>query len=271
MHLNNNIVGIQFKKVGKIYNFSYNNIKLKIGDRVLVETEQGKAIGKIVTIGYLSNKKTNNILKPIIKKIKNTEIPDTYKLENDLHKHAFNKAKDLKLNMKILKTEFNYDQEKSILYFSSPGRVDFRELVKTLAKQFKTRVELKQIGARDETKILGGMGICGREFCCSTFLREFIPISIKMAKNQNLALNPTKVSGGCGRLLCCLTYEDSTYTKLRKSLPALGSTVIINDKDEDHNDISGSVIKSDILNQTVTIRTKEQNIIVTKIDKITRI
>jgi cell fate regulator YaaT (PSP1 superfamily) len=159
---------------------------------------------------------------------------------------------DMKLKMQVLQCEIQFGGSKVIVYFSAPGRVDFRDLVKDLATGLKARVELKQVGARDEAKLVGGIGICGREFCCSSFLREFVPVSIKMAKNQNLALNPTKVSGGCGRLLCCLTYENDLYTELRKQLPPRGTRVRAIEEG-----ILGNVLKGDVLNQVVLIEAQD--------------
>jgi hypothetical protein len=156
------------------------------------------------------------------------------------------------LNMRILTAEGQFGGNKITVYFSAPGRVDFRDLVKDLASALRARVELKQVGARDEAKLVGGLGICGREYCCSSFLRDFVPVSIKMAKNQNLALNPNKVSGGCGRLLCCLTYENEAYVDLRSKLPALKSRVRSLEEG-----VTGSVIKTDILNQLVMIETAD--------------
>ena len=157
------------------------------------------------------------------------------------------KIVELALDMRIINVEVQFGGNKVIVFFSAPGRVDFRELVKELASGLKTRVELKQVGARDEAKLTGGIGICGREFCCSSWLREFVPVSIKMAKNQNLALNPNKVSGGCGRLLCCLTYEDETYSELRQKLLPKGTMVELDDG------YTGKVLKGDILNQVLVV------------------
>lgn len=158
------------------------------------------------------------------------------------------KVKELNLKMRVLQVDIEFSGSKIVVYFSAEARIDFRQLVKEIAAHLKTRIELKQVGSRDETKLLGGVGICGREYCCSSFLREFIPVSIRMAKNQNLALNPTKVSGGCGRLLCCLTYENDAYTDLRQSLPSLNSMVTWQETGD-----KVKVLKSDLLSQMVLV------------------
>lgn len=246
-----NVVGLQFNKAGKIYDFSYSNIKLNIGDRVLVETDRGLGVGRVVVIGFHdSSQELKHPLKPIVRKLEREELKKNYPLSaEEVTVIVKDKVTEHKLKMKILKSNILYGGNRITIYFSAPGRVDFRSLVKDLAGNLKARVELKQVGARDETKLLGGVGICGREYCCSSFLREFVPVSIKMAKNQNLALNPTKVSGGCGRLLCCLTYENDTYTALRKVMPPIGSLV------QSHAEppVKGKVLKADLLNQLVLV------------------
>ncbi|MBC62413.1 MAG: stage 0 sporulation protein [Zetaproteobacteria bacterium] len=250
-----NIAGVQFKRAGKIYDFIYKNINLRIGDQVVVETQKGLGTGKVVVIGFQDGEQSSQKeLKPIIKKVikdgKNEKKSQDRKLsDEEMSDLAKKKISKHKLKMKILKCESQYGGNRVTVYFSSPGRVDFRDLVKDLASGLKARVELKQVGARDETKLLGGLGVCGREYCCSSFLREFVPVSIKMAKNQNLALNPNKVSGGCGRLLCCLTYENETYKTLRKTLPPIGSLVASR-----LQNFSGIVQKSDLLNQVVQVK-----------------
>jgi|688.fasta_scaffold388997_1 cell fate regulator YaaT (PSP1 superfamily) len=245
-----NIVGVQFKRAGKIYDFSYTDLELHVGDKVLVETEWGESLGKVVVVGFYTKEESKQRnLKPILRKLSKREIDKSFHLTADeVTRFTKRKITRLKLDMRVLKTEILYGGSRVIIFFSSPGRVDFRDLVKDLASGLKARVELKQVGPRDETKLLGGVGICGREYCCSSFLREFVPVSIKMAKNQNLALNPTKVSGGCGRLLCCLTYEDKSYQEMRLLLPAPGSEVIIKETDEKAN-----VLKTDLLNQSLQV------------------
>lgn len=246
-----NVASVQFGRAGKIFDFSYQNLDLLRGDTVVVETERGLSLATVVKLNY----KTANggedprKLKPILRKAttKEASSPAAPSAE-DVVKFTEEKIHKFKLKMRILKAEVQFGGNKVIVYFSAPGRVDFRDLVKDLAGGLKARVELKQVGARDETKLLGGIGICGREYCCSSFLREFVPVSIRMAKNQNLALNPSKISGGCGRLLCCLTYENDVYTELRQILPPRGTRVKIIESGE-----NAVVIKSDLLNQTVLV------------------
>ncbi len=195
-----------------------------------------------------SKKYAEGALKRIIRKANYKDLAGNKDFtDHEALEIAEKKVEQLKLKMRILKVEMSMGGNKVVVLFSAPDRVDFRELLKQLASSFKARVELKQVGSRDEAKIVGGVGICGREFCCSTFLREFVPVSIKMAKNQNLALNPSKVSGGCGRLLCCLTYENDVYTELRKTIPHSGTMVTYD------GDLQGRVLRGDLLNQTVLI------------------
>ena len=245
-----NIAGVQFRRAGKIYDFSCGEVALQVGDHVVVDTERGLSVARVAMIRFEVG---DHDLKPIVRKSSKSELekPSKITLEEVI---SFTRSKiiQFELNMKILTADIQFGGNKLTIYFSSPGRVDFRELVKTLATGLKARVELKQVGSRDETKLIGGLGICGREYCCSSFLREFVPVSIRMAKNQNLALNPSKVSGGCGRLLCCLTYEDQVYTDLRKILPPRGTKVKLLSYGG-----TGDVIKSDILNQIVLVETEE--------------
>jgi cell fate regulator YaaT (PSP1 superfamily) len=242
-----NIVGVQFRRAGKIYDFDAKDFRLSIGDRVVVETERGPSLAEVKRVAYLDVEQSD-VLKPIVRIASRKDRDSSGRLTPEFaDTFTKQKIKDLNLEMRVISVEIQFGGNKVIVYFSAPGRVDFRELVKELASGLKTRVELKQVGARDEAKLSGGIGICGREFCCSSFLREFVPVSIKMAKNQNLALNPSKVSGGCGRLLCCLTYEDETYSDLRQRLLPKGARVKLVD------DSYGDVIKGDILNQTMLV------------------
>lgn len=223
------VVGIRFKKSGKIYYFSPNGLDVKSEDSVIVETVRGIEFGECV-IGSKEVKEEEIItpLKNVIRKA----------TEEDIQKHTDNKIKQQeafnvcmekiekhKLPMKLIDVEYTFDNNKVIFYFTADGRVDFRELVKDLAAIFRTRIELRQIGVRDEAKMIGGLGTCGRPMCCSSFLGDFVPVSIKMAKEQNLSLNPTKISGICGRLMCCLNYEQSTYEDIKKELPRVDSVV----------------------------------------------
>lgn len=223
------VVGIRFKKAGKIYYFGPDEIELKIDDAVIVETARGIEFG-IIVIGPKDIKEEDLAapLKNVIRKATDEDIEK--ELENRQKQvEAFDicleKIEKHKLDMKLIEVEYTFDNNKVIFYFTSEGRVDFRELVKDLASIFKTRIELRQIGVRDEAKMIGGLGPCGRTLCCSTFLGEFEPVSIKMAKEQDLSLNPTKISGICGRLMCCLKYEHETYEDIIDKLPEIGSRV----------------------------------------------
>lgn len=248
-----NVVGVQFRRAGKIYHFTPGDWDLRIGDAVVVDTDRGPSLAEVATISLLDDggKQDENLkdLKPIVRKASQKDIDSIDKLKPEyVESFARDALARHDLKIRILKAEVQLGGNKVVVYFSAPGRVDFRELVKDLATGLMARVELKQVGARDEAKLVGGLGICGREFCCSSFLREFVPVSIKMAKNQNLALNPTKVSGGCGRLLCCLTYENDTYTELRRLMPGKGAKVRVIDDGS-----IASVIKSDLINQLVMV------------------
>lgn len=249
-----NIASVQFTRAGKIFDFSYVDLDLSVGDKVVVDTERGLSLAVVVKLQYwLLEAGEEKRLKSILRKASAKELASpTSPSPIDVLRFTEEKIDKFKLKMRVLKSEIQFGGTKVIIYFSAPGRVDFRDLVKELAGGLRARVELKQVGARDETKLLGGVGICGREYCCSSFLREFVPVSIRMAKNQNLALNPTKISGGCGRLLCCLTYENEVYSELRQILPSRGMMVTILSTGE-----RGTVIKSDLLNQTVLVETQQ--------------
>lgn len=224
------IVGVRFKSVGKIYYFDPNGFVLRKGQRVVVETARGTECGEIVTPNrQLGDEEWNQPLKKVLREA-STEDLDQMEKNREKEAHAFKvcaeKIRRHKLDMKLIDVEYTFDNNKILFYFTADGRVDFRELVKDLASVLKTRIELRQIGVRDEAKMLGGLGICGRPFCCSTFLGEFQPVSIKMAKEQGLSLNPTKISGTCGRLMCCLKYEQNAYEDLLRITPRQGSTVM---------------------------------------------
>lgn len=209
------VVGVRFKPAGKIYYFEADNTPIKVGDMIIVETIRGIESGDVV-IG-LRDVAEDNLVLPLKKVIRKATSADQTQLEEnrEKEKEAFNicqvKIEEHKLPMNLIDVEFTFDRGKIIFYFTAEGRVDFRELVRDLAAIFKTRIELRQIGVRDEAKMLGGLGSCGRMLCCSTFLGDFEPVSIRMAKDQNLSLNPTKISGICGRLMCCLKYESDQY------------------------------------------------------------
>ena len=223
------IIGVRFRNVGKIYYFNPKDFKIKVGDHVIVETARGVEYGKVV-LGPkdMDEEKVVQPLKEVIRiatqKDKAKEEANRKK-EKEAFQICLKKIRAHELDMKLIDVEYTFDNNKVLFYFTADGRIDFRELVKDLAAVFKTRIELRQIGVRDETKILGGIGICGRPLCCHTYLSEFAPVSIKMAKEQNLSLNPTKISGVCGRMMCCLKNEQETYEYLNKKLPNNGDTV----------------------------------------------
>ncbi len=223
------VVGVRFKKAGKIYYFDPNGFTIPDGEYVIVETVRGIEFGKVVI-----NKKQvdeNDIVLPLKKVIRIADSKDKLIVEENKQAatEAYNvcqgKVVEHSLDMKLVDVEYTFDRNKVIFYFTADGRVDFRELVKDLAAIFRTRIELRQIGVRDEAKMLGGIGPCGRMLCCSTFLGDFEPVSIKMAKDQNLSLNPTKISGLCGRLMCCLKYENDEYESAKEQLPDLGEMI----------------------------------------------
>lgn len=223
------VVGVRFKKAGKIYYFDPSGIDINKGDFVIVETIRGVEFGEsVIAKKEISEDEIVAPLKNVIRKATEEDVKRHHE-NKEKEKYALNicleKIKEHKLNMKLIDVEYTFDNNKVIFYFTADGRVDFRELVKDLAAIFRTRIELRQIGVRDEAKMVGGLGPCGRPMCCSSFLGDFAPVSIKMAKEQNLSLNPTKISGICGRLMCCLNYEQETYESIRKVLPKIGSIV----------------------------------------------
>ena len=223
------VIGVRFKEVGKVYYFDPNGIQMKKGDMAIVETARGVECGE----GAMENREIEDkdIVHPLKKMIRKATQGDLKKVEENRKKerHAFEicekKILDHKLEMKLVDVEYTFDNNKILFYFTADGRVDFRELVKDLASVFRTRIELRQIGVRDEAKMMGGLGICGRPFCCTSFLGEFQPVSIKMAKEQGLSLNPVKISGTCGRLMCCLKYEQAAYSDLLRTTPKNGAVV----------------------------------------------
>ena len=227
------VVGARFKDVGKIYYFAPNNIKFEVGDHVIVETIRGVECGIIaISNRMIDDSELKSPLKPVIRLATEKDllqVEANHKKEKDAFGICEEKIAKHNLGMKLVDVEYTFDGNKILFYFTADGRVDFRELVKDLASVFKTRIELRQIGVRDEAKMLGGIGICGRPFCCNTFLGEFQPVSIKMAKEQGLSLNPSKISGTCGRLMCCLKYEQNVYDELLSSTPAQGSYVSTSD------------------------------------------
>lgn len=223
------VIGVRFKEIGKVYYFDPNGIQMKKGDMAIVETARGVECGEVA----MENREIEDkdIVHPLKKMIRKATQGDLKKVEENRKKerHAFEicekKILDHKLEMKLVDVEYTFDNNKILFYFTADGRVDFRELVKDLASVFRTRIELRQIGVRDEAKMMGGLGICGRPFCCTSFLGEFQPVSIKMAKEQGLSLNPVKISGTCGRLMCCLKYEQAAYSDLLRTTPKNGAVV----------------------------------------------
>lgn len=223
------VIGVRFRQAGKIYFFSPGKLQLKRGDQVIVETARGVEFGSVVDgPKEVAESEVTQPLKPVLR-IATEEDKRNEQKNREREKEAFRVCKEKirkhELDMKLINAEYTFDGNKILFYFTADGRIDFRELVKDLAAVFRTRIELRQIGVRDETKLCGGIGACGRCLCCHTYLADFAPVSIKMAKEQNLSLNPTKISGVCGRLMCCLTNEEETYEELNSRLPSVGETV----------------------------------------------
>lgn len=245
------VIGVRFRTAGKVYFFDPGDKDIKNGDHVIVETARGIEYGNVVLgTREVEEGKVIQPLKPVIR-MATSEDEAIEKRNKEKEREAFKicleKIKKRELEMKLIDAEYTFDNNKVLFYFTADGRIDFRELVKDLASVFKTRIELRQIGVRDETKILGGIGICGRELCCHRHLSEFVPVSIKMAKEQNLSLNPTKISGVCGRLMCCLKHEEETYEELNRRLPNVGDHVTTEDG------LKGEVHSVNVLRQLVKV------------------
>ena len=246
-----NVIGVRFRKAGKVYFFDPLKMTIKMGDHVIVETARGVEYGTVV-LGpkEVEEEKVVQPLKPVIR-LASAKDDAAEERNRKKEKEAFGicmeKIRKHGLEMKLIDVEYTFDNNKVLFYFTADVRIDFRELVKDLAGVFKTRIELRQIGVRDETKILGGVGICGRALCCNSYLSEFVPVSIKMAKEQNLSLNPTKISGVCGRLMCCLKNEEETYEELNSRLPNPGDHVTTNDG------LRGEVQSVSVLRQQVKV------------------
>lgn len=253
------VVGVRFKPAGKIYFFDPDKKWIKKGDNVIVETVRGIEFGEVVTGPKLI--KEEDIISPLKKVLRIATTEDKQKNEDNKRKEeeSFNiclkKISEHKLDMKLIDIEYTFDNNKVIFYFTAEGRVDFRELVKDLASVFRTRIELRQIGVRDEAKMIGGLGPCGRPMCCSSFLGEFYPVSIKMAKEQKLSLNPSKISGICSRLMCCLNYEHEVYEENLKNMPQIGDKV----KEKDTK-VSGIVIDTNPLFKKVKVKVKNDGV-----------
>ncbi len=245
-----NVIGVRFRRAGKIYYFDPDGLDIKVGDHVIVETIRGIEYGTVViTNREISEEELVAPLKKVIR-IATPEDDEKEKENRVKEVEAFDickqKIKEHGLEMKLIDVEFTFDNNKIMFYFTAEGRIDFRELVKDLAAIFKTRIELRQIGVRDETKMMGSLGICGRPLCCSSFLCEFQPVSIKMAKDQNLSLNPTKISGVCGRLMCCLKFEEETYREINDRLPDVGQEVMTPDG-------KGTVLDINVLRELIKV------------------
>jgi cell fate regulator YaaT (PSP1 superfamily) len=286
------IVGVKFQRGGKVYDFDAGHFVLALGDKVIVETEQGLALGTVVRLaeikhpveedqagerdaaadngasqdeaavaeneaeiegeGLETDPATGLVLKKVYRLATEADLAQlesNAKLEEDAYKFCLERVAVRKMEMNLVKVESYFDRSKIIFFFTADGRLDFRELVRDLVGRFRTRIEMRQIGVRHEAKLLGGLGSCGRELCCATFLRDFEPVSVKMAKEQNLSLNPTKISGLCGRLMCCLTYEFEAYKSLKKGLPKLGKRFTVNEEEN----LSGKVIRQNVLKRQVTV------------------
>ncbi len=245
------VIGVRFRTAGKVYFFDPGKFEIKQGDHVIVETARGIEYGTV--IGAPREVEEDKVVQPLksVLRIANQKDDEqeaaNRQKEKDAFKICLEKIRKHGLQMKLIDAEYTFDNNKVLFYFTADGRIDFRELVKDLASVFKTRIELRQIGVRDETKILGGIGICGRPLCCHTHLSEFAPVSIKMAKEQNLSLNPTKISGVCGRLMCCLKNEEETYEELNRKLPNVGDYVTTDDG------LKGEVHSVNVLRQLVKV------------------
>lgn len=247
-----NVVGVVFRDGGKVYDFDPGGLKLEIDDRVIVETRKGTGLGIVVKKSAAENVPSPD--KPIKKVLRKANQDDTKKKkrvnnrysEEEMHQICLGEIQGCKLPMKLVKVDRLSDGSKIIFYFTADGRVDFRELVKKLAQRFRARIEMRQIGVRNETKMMGGIGNCGREFCCSSFLKDFEPVSVRIAKDQDLVLNPAKISGACGRLICCLTFEHETYVGLKKNMPKCGKIVRVPQG-------RGKVMEQSVIEQQVVV------------------
>jgi cell fate regulator YaaT (PSP1 superfamily) len=246
----NKIIGVRLGKSGKVYDFDSGHFVLKQGDRVIVVTEHGKAFGTVADNPRMPEEGApERELKPIYRVADSKDIEKYEKncqLEGEIYSFCYDTAKRLNLDMSLVAVERIFDGSKVIIYFSSEGRVDFRELIKDLVQKFHTKIEMKQIGVRHQAKMVGGLGTCGRQLCCSSFLENFEPVSIKMAKKQNLSLNPGKISGMCGRLMCCLAYEYKYYNEVQKNIPKVGKTI-------DTKKGRGKILRHNVLKETFII------------------
>jgi len=246
----NKIVGVQFRPHGKVYDFESGHFVLNKGDRVMVVTEEGPAIGRVCTMPQaLTGGDADRNLKKIFRLATREEI-ERYEsdcsLEKEVYEYCHLKVKERSLPMRLVSVERRFDGGKIVVYFTADGRVDFRQLVKDLVGKFRTRIEMRQIGVRHQAKMVGGLGTCGRPLCCTSFLSTFDPVTIKMAKKQNISLNPNKISGMCGRLMCCLTFEHEYYEKIKKNFPKIGKRIMTKEGE-------GKVIRQNVMKETVTV------------------
>ncbi len=254
-----NVVGIRFKDTGKIYDFDPGDLELKTGDLVVVDSEKGNVIGKVVKESYTVD--VTQSIRKVVRKASEEDmkrVEENEKLKLETSEFCRIRIKEMALPMRLVETELSFDGSKAIFYFTSEGRVDFRELVKDLAAKFKIRIEMKQIGVRDEARFLGGFGCCGRTLCCATFIKDFEPVSIRMAKKQELALNPAKISGVCGRLMCCLVFEYEIYDEIKKDTTELRSTEKSSLEQDDRASVSPAELK--IQDRPPSPRTKAEGI-----------
>ncbi|MBW1892488.1 MAG: stage 0 sporulation family protein [Deltaproteobacteria bacterium] len=258
-------VGVRFKAVGKIYDFECGAFVLEKGSTVIVETEHGLGFGIVVTIPVAYEKDT---VGPPLKKVCRTASEEDFRqrdkdiaLEEESYYFCNEKIRELGLEMNLFSVESTFNSSKLTFFFTAEGRVDFRELVKILVKQYRIRIEMRQVGIRNQAKMAGGLGKCGREICCSSYLSKFEPVSIRMAKSQGLALNPTKISGLCGRLMCCLTFENDTYLDLKKRAPKIGKTVLVEGKE-------GKVARHNVICNRIAVRFEDGTEIEKRVDEV---
>ncbi|MBU1168150.1 MAG: stage 0 sporulation family protein [Proteobacteria bacterium] len=248
------VVGIRFKPSGKIYDFSCGPFVLDVGDKVIVTTEQGLGYGLVATAPVpLSERTSKSPLKKVFRLATDADSEQREKniqLENEAVEYCQKQVDELKLDMNLFSVESTFDTSKLTFFFTAEGRVDFRQLVKNLVKQFRVRIEMRQVGIRNQAKMCGGLGRCGREICCSSYIEKFDPVSIRMAKEQGLSLNPTKISGLCGRLMCCLTFENETYKSIKKDFPKIGKTVVTPKG-------KGKVIRHNVICSRITVKLED--------------
>ncbi len=258
-------IGIQFRNSGKVYDFDCGLFVLSKGDKVLVVTEEGPAVGCVCTEPQNSVTNDSDCKLKKVFRVATIEEVDRYendcRIEKEVYEFCYRKVKERSVPMSIVSVERRFDGSKTVVYFTADGRVDFRELVKDLVGKFRTRIEMRQIGVRHQAKMVGGLGTCGRPLCCATFLNTFAPVTIKMAKKQNISLNPNKISGMCGRLMCCLTYEDAFYEQIKKKLPRIGKTVVTKEGD-------GKVIRQNVFKETLTVLLASGGEIEVKVDDL---